>query len=294
MKETLGFIGLGIMGRPMAQNLVRAGYPLRVYARRPEAVLPLSDVGALVCETPAEVAHQAGIIFTMVSDTPDVEAVVLGAGGILEGARPGSLVVDMSTISPVATRALAQRLSEREVGMLDAPVSGGEVGAIAGTLSFMVGGPEAAFRRAKPMLEAMGKTLVHIGGNGAGQVCKACNQILVGATIVGVAEALLLAQAAGVDPAKVREALLGGFANSRVLEIHGQRMIEEHFDPGFAARLHHKDLRIVSDTAHALGLCLPSAAMVAQYLDTLVGQGKGELDSAAIYEVLRALNPATP
>lgn len=294
MKETLGFIGLGIMGRPMAQNLMRAGYPLRVYARRPEAAFPLADAGALVCQTPAEVAHQAGIVFTMVSDTPDVEAVVLGAAGVLEGARPGSLVVDMSTISPVATRDLARRLEERGVAMLDAPVSGGESGAIAGTLSFMVGGSKEALQRAKPMLEAMGKTLVHIGGNGAGQVCKACNQVLVGATIAGVAEALLLAQAAGVDPAKVREALLGGFANSRVLEIHGQRMIERRFDPGFSARLHRKDMHIVSDTALELGLHLPSAALVGQYLDQLVGQGRGELDSSAIYEVLRALDQDAP
>ncbi len=287
MTDRIGFIGLGIMGRPMALNLKRAGFDLVVHARRVESMRPLAEAGALTSPSPAELARRTDVIFIMVSDTPDVEAVILGADGIIEGVREGAVVVDMSTISPSATRALAKRLREQGVEMLDAPVSGGEMGAVNGTLSIMVGGSETAFERVLPILDVMGGNIVRIGDNGAGQVCKSCNQILVGATIAGVAEALLLAQAAGVNPVKVREALLGGFANSRVLDIHGRRMIDEDFNPGFKARLHQKDLRIVVETARELGVALPSATMVAQYLNTLVEQGLGDLDSAAIYKVLR-------
>lgn len=289
MSEKLGFIGLGIMGRPMALNLLEAGYELQVHARREASMRPLADAGARVCAHPAEVAQGADIIFTMVSDTPDVEAVILGDQGIIQGARPGTVVVDMSTISPSATRRIAARLGERRIDMLDAPVSGGEAGAIAGTLSIMVGGSQAAFERVLPLLRLMGKNIVHIGANGAGQVCKSCNQVVVGATIAGVAEAILLAQSSGVDPERVREALLGGFAGSRVLEVHGRRMIEDDFEPGFKARLHQKDMRIVGEAAAELGLCLPTAAMISQYLNALVGQGLGDLDSAAIAKVLGAL-----
>lgn len=290
MTDSIGFIGLGIMGRPMALNLRRAGFELAVYARRAESMRPLAEAGARTCASPAEVARQADVIFTMVSDTPDVESVILGENGVIEGACTGAVVVDMSTVSPSATRVIAERLRVRGVAMLDAPVSGGEAGAVNGTLSMMVGGSVAAFERVRHLLEIMGGNIVHIGDHGAGQVCKACNQILVGATIAGVAEALLLAQSAGVDPAKVREALLGGFANSRVLEVHGQRMLDGDFSPGFKARLHRKDLRIVTETAQELGLNLPSVALLAQSLNALVEQGLGELDSSALYRVLLGMN----
>ena len=290
MPDRIAFIGLGIMGRPMALNLRRAGYDLAVYARRPESMEPLAAAGAMTWHSPAQAAAQAEVIFTMVADTPDVEQVILGPGGVLEGAAPGAVVVDMSTISAAATRVIAGRLEGRGVAMLDAPVSGGESGAIAGTLSIMVGGAAPVFDRVRPLLEVLGHNIVHVGTNGAGQVCKSCNQIVVGATIAGVAEAILLARAAGVDPARVREALLGGFAASRILEVHGQRMIDGNFAPGFKARLHQKDMRIVGEAAAELGLGLPTAASIAQYLDALVGQGLGELDSAAIYKVLEAMN----
>ncbi len=290
MPDRVAFIGLGIMGRPMALNLARSGRPTAVWARRPESMAPLAAAGARTCASAAEAAGQADVIFTMLSDTPDVEAVVLGPGGVLEGVAPGAVLVDMSTIAPGAARTLAERLRERGVDMLDAPVSGGEVGAVEGTLSIMVGGEAAVFERVRPLFEVLGRNIVHVGASGAGQVCKACNQVVVGATIVGVAEAILLARAAGVDPARVREALLGGFAGSRILEVHGRRMIEGDFAPGFKARLHQKDMRIVGETAHALGLGLPGAAAVSQYLNALVGQGSGELDSSAIFRVLEAMN----
>ena len=290
MTETIGFVGLGIMGRPMALNLVRAGHTLAVHARRAESMAPLAEAGAATCDTPADVARRATIIFTMVADTPDVEEVILGDGGIIEGVRPGSVVVDMSTISPSATRAMAERLREAGAQMLDAPVSGGDIGARDGTLSIMVGGEPGAFERVRPLFEILGGNVVHIGGNGAGQVCKACNQVVVAQTITGIGEALLLAEASGVDGARVREALLGGFAGSRILEVHGRRMLDDDYAPGFKASLHQKDMRIVLETAHELGLALPGAAQVAQYLNTLVGAGDGELDSAAVYRVQRRQN----
>ena len=275
MPDRVGFIGLGIMGRPMALNLRRAGFELAVHARRSESMAPLAAAGATTWGSPAEVARQADVIFTMVGDTPDVEQVILGPGGVSAGARSGAVVVDMSTISAAATRTIAERLRAQGVAMLDAPVSGGEVGAIDGTLSIMVGGEVPDFDRVRPLLEVMGRNIVHVGGSGAGQVCKSCNQIVVGATIAGVAEAILLARASGVDPARVRAALLGGFAASRILEVHGQRMIDGNFAPGFKARLHQKDMRIVGEAAFELGLALPSAAAIAQYLNALVGQGGG-------------------
>ena len=290
MTERVGYIGLGIMGRPMALNLLKAGYPVAVYARRPEAMASLTEVGAVPCASPREVAEQADVIFTNVSDTPDVEEVVLGPNGIVHGARPGAVVVDHSTISPSATRRIAAALGERGVGMLDAPVSGGQQGAIDGTLSVMVGGPEAVFRRVLPLLEVVGRNIVHVGDHGAGQVAKACNQVVIAQTIAAVAEGLLLATAAGVDPAKVREALLGGFAQSRVLEVHGQRMLDRNYAPGFTSRLHQKDMRIVLETAHELGLPLPGASTVAQYLNALVGSGDTEVDSSAIATVLERIS----
>jgi len=286
----LGFIGLGIMGRPMALNLVQAGHSLAVYARRPEMMVPLREAGATACDSAAQVAAGSEIVFICVADTPDVEQVILGENGIMAGVRADSVVVDMSTISPSATRVLAKTLAGQDVHMLDAPVSGGERGAIDGTLSIMVGGEESIFNRVLPLFQVMGKNIVHIGTNGAGQVAKACNQVLIGQTIVAVGEALLLAQASGVDPVKVREALMGGFAGSRVLESHGQRMLERNFKPGFKARLHHKDLRIAMESAHELGLALPGAAGAAQYLNAVIGQGKGENDSISILELQEALS----
>lgn len=287
MTEPVGFIGLGIMGRPMALNLIKAGYELVVHARRPESMAPLAEAGARTASSPAEVAREAPIVFTMVSDTSDVEEVILGPEGVIQGVRPDAAVVDMSTISPSSTRMIAERLRAAGAVMLDAPVSGGETGAKAGTLSIMVGGEPAAFSRVRPLFEAMGGNIVHVGPSGAGQVCKSCNQIVVGATIAGVSEAVLLAQASGVDPRKVREALLGGFAGSRILEVHGLRMIEGDYTPGFKSRLHHKDMRIVLESAQEFGISLATAAMVAEWLDLLVEHGLGEEDSAAIFEVIR-------
>lgn len=261
----IGFIGLGIMGRPMSLNLINAGHSVWVHARRPAMMQPLTEAGATACNTSTEVAASAEIIFICVSDTKDVEHVILGQGGILKGINKNSVVVDMSTISPSATRALAKTLSEHHCHMLDAPVSGGEQGAIDGALSIMVGGDEETFNRVLPLFEAMGKNIVHIGDNGAGQVTKACNQVVIGQSIAAIGEAFILASASGVDPAKVRQALLGGFAGSRALESHGQRMLDRNFKPGFKAHLHQKDMRIAMETAHELGIALPGAAQVTQY-----------------------------
>ena len=294
MTDKIGFIGLGIMGRPMALNLIKAGFDLTVHARRAESMEPLAAAGAETCASPAEVARRASIIFTMVADTPDVEQVILGDGktgtAIIDGVQPGAVVVDMSTISASATRSMNERLLAAGAELLDAPVSGGDVGAIAGTLSIMVGGSRPAFERVRPLFEVMGKNIVHVGDSGAGQVCKACNQVVISQTIAGVGEAMLLAKASGVDGAKVREALLGGFANSRVLELHGQRMLDDRYDPGFKCALFQKDMRLVMEAAHELGLALPGAAQAAQLINALVGQGDGELDSAAIYRAQRRLN----
>jgi 2-hydroxy-3-oxopropionate reductase len=286
MAENIGFIGLGIMGRPMALNLIKAGHRLWVYARRADSMQPLADAGAQACSTPAEVAAQADVVFTMVADTPDVEQVMLGDDGILGGATPGTVVVDMSTISPSATRRIAARLADAGADMLDAPVSGGERGAIDGTLSIMVGGKEETFQRVQPLFEVLGKNIVHVGDHGAGQVAKCCNQVVVAQTIAAVAEGLLLATAAGVDPARVRQALMGGFAGSRILEVHGQRMLDHDYNPGFKAKLHQKDMRIAMESAYEMGIPLNGAAVAAQYMNALVGAGKGELDSSAIATIL--------
>jgi len=286
----LAFIGPGIMGRPMALHLMRAGHAMRVYARRQASMGPLVDAGAVACASPAEAARGAEIAFVMVSDTPDVEQVVLGPEGVIDGADPGSVVVDMSTISPVATRVLAQRLAQRQIEMLDAPVSGGEKGARDASLSIMVGGKAEVFERVRPLFETMGRNVVRIGDHGAGQVAKACNQIVGAVTLEAVAEGLTLARKNGVDPARVREALLAGYAWSRMLEMHGARMVGRDFTPGFRARLHRKDLRIVTDTAAQLDIALPQAALIAQHLNALVGMGCGEEDSAAVVKVLERMS----
>jgi 2-hydroxy-3-oxopropionate reductase len=290
MSIKVGFIGPGIMGRPMALNLMKGGHKLWVYARRPEAMQALVAAGATACASAAEVAKHADVIFTMVSDTPDVESVIFGETGIAKHARSGSVIVDMSTISPTATKVFAERLAKQNIEMLDAPVSGGETGAINGTLSIMVGGKTQVFERVKPLFECMGKNIVHIGDNGAGQVAKACNQIVVAVTIEAVAEALTFARKNGADPARVREALMGGFAGSKIMEVHGKRMLDNDFKPGFKVGLHQKDMRIVMETAHQLGVALPGAALVTQHLNALMGTGGTDLDSAAVVKILERMS----
>lgn len=286
----LAFIGLGIMGRPMALHLLGGGHAMRVYARRAEAMRPLTDAGAVACSSPADAARDAEVIFTIVSDTPDVEQVVLGPGGVVEGAAHGAVVVDMSTVSPAATRAIAQALAARGIDMLDAPVTGGDVGAIDASLSIMVGGRPEVFERVRPLLALMGRNIVHVGGHGAGQVAKGCNQIVGAVTVEAVAEALTLARKNGVDPARVREAMLGGFAHSRVLELYGARFLSRDFKPGFRARLHQKDLRLVMEAAAQLNIGLPQSALIAQHLNALVGMGLGEADSSSVVKVLEKLS----
>ena len=290
MSINIGFIGLGIMGAPMALNLIQGGHRLWVYARRPAAAQTLVAAGAILCSSAAEVAQHADVIFTIVSDTPDVESVIFGESGIASSAKRGTVIVDMSTILPTATQSFAARLAQHGIEMLDAPVSGGETGAINGTLSIMVGGKAEVFERVKPLFECMGKNIVHIGAHGAGQVAKACNQIVVAVTIEAVAEALTFARKNGADAAKVREALMGGFAGSKIMEVHGQRMLDNDFKPGFKVGLHQKDMRIVMETAHQLGVALPAAALVTQHLNALMGTGDTELDSAAIVKVVARMS----
>ena len=282
MAERIGFIGLGIMGRPMALNLRKAGYVLCVYARRANLMDPLLRIGAVACFSPQAVAEQSDIIITMVSDTPDVEEVILGKNGIIWGAKAGSLVIDMSSIAALTSRRIAVALAEKGIAMLDAPVSGGDQGAIAGTLSIMVGGKASQFERALPLFKILGKNIIHVGDHGAGQIAKTCNQIIVSQTVAAIGEAFILAKAAGVDPANVRAALLGGFAGSRILEVHGQRMLERNFQPGFKTKLHHKDIKIAMQTAYELGVAIPGTALAAQYLNVLMGTAQGELDSSAM------------
>jgi 2-hydroxy-3-oxopropionate reductase len=286
--ERVGFVGLGIMGRPMARRLLEAEYPLTVHSRSPGPVDELVEAGATRAGSGAEVAAASDVVITMLPDTPDVEAVLFGEEGVTAGSRNGSLVIDMSTISPVATRRFAERLGRRDVRFLDAPVSGGEAGAVEGTLSIMVGGREDDFARARPLFEVLGRSVVLVGGAGAGQVTKACNQLVVAATIEAVAEALVLAATSGVNPAKVREALLGGFAGSKILEVHGKRMLEGAFDPGFRLRLHRKDAGIILETAHELGSPLPGFEAVAHALERAVKEGGAELDHSALVRTLEA------
>jgi 2-hydroxy-3-oxopropionate reductase len=278
----------------MALNLLKAGHAVRVWARREAAMQPLLEAGAVRCTSAADVARDASVVVSCVADAPDVAQVALGPAGVAEGAQPGLVFADMSTIAPAAARDIAAQLAARGVQMLDAPVSGGEVGAIAGTLTIMVGGSATAFETARPLFEAMGKSITHVGESGAGQVAKACNQILTGVGVAAVAEALNFAKKSGVDPARVREALLGGFAYSRILENHGQRMLERNFKPGFKAWMHQKDMRIVLEEAHRLGLALPSAAATAQMFNAMVGSGLGEEDSIAMLKLLEAMSGGSP
>jgi 3-hydroxyisobutyrate dehydrogenase-like beta-hydroxyacid dehydrogenase len=284
----------------MALNLLKGGHAVTVWARRAESMQPLLEAGAKAAASPAGVAALVEVVISMVADAPDVREVMLGEGGVISGvgsavslnkvAQSGLVAVDMSTILPAAARQIATELQALGVDFLDAPVSGGEVGAIAGTLSIMVGGSVAAFAKAGPAFACMGRNIVHVGDSGAGQVAKAANQIVTGVGVLTVAEALNFAAKNGVDPAKVREALLGGFAYSKILENHGQRMLDRNFKPGFKSWMHQKDMNIVMQSAHELGLCLPVSAATAQMYNAMVGSGLGEEDSIAILKLLERLS----
>ncbi len=282
----VGFIGLGVMGRPMALHLLEAGHELSVYARRAEAAQPLVDAGAKACASPAGVAAASEVVFTMVTAGADVEQVALGEDGIVHGAKPGTVLVDMGTIPPGTARRVAAKLAAKGIETIDAPVSGGEVGARNATLAIMAGGKAEVLERVRPLLERLGKTIVHIGPSGAGQVAKACNQMIMVACIEAVAEALLLARQSGADPEKVRQALAGGSAGSRVLDVFGARMTAHDFKAGVEARLHHKDFGILMNEAATLGAPLPIAAQVWQQLNALMAQGWGREDSSALLRVL--------
>jgi len=286
MAVRIGFIGLGTMGAPMARNLLKRGFALTVWARRPEAIAPLVSAGAVPGESAAGVASSSDIVMTMVTDTRAVEDVILGSRGVANGARPGVLVVDHSTIDPDATKRIAGELQARGLDMLDAPVSGGGGAAEAGTLAIMVGGSAAALERATPALSCYGKSIVHIGPNGAGQVAKACNQICTIVNQLGAAEAMLLAERAGVDPRAVKEALMGGFAASRMLDLQAPKMIARDFQGKVESRLHHKDIHIVLDLARSLGIELPASTAAADVLDRLQQRGGARHDAAAIFTVL--------
>ena len=283
----IGFVGLGIMGRPLALNLIKGGHTVTVWARRPESMEPLLSAGAKAAASPAEAAKGNELVISMVADAPDVAEVMRS---VASGAERGLVAVDMSTIAPAAARRIGEDLAAAGVDFLDAPVSGGEVGAIAGTLSIMVGGSAEAFAKALPAFECMGKNIVHVGASGAGQVTKAANQIVTGMGVLAVAEAYAFAAKNGVDRSKVREALLGGFAYSKILENHGQRMLDRNFKPGFKSWMHEKDLNIVMQTAHELGLCLPGSAATAQMFNAMVGSGLGEEDSIAVLKLLEKLS----
>ena len=284
----IGFIGLGIMGRPMALNLKQAGHELAVPDRASLAPEVRAAVSVLADAT--AVAAWAETIILMVPDTPDVEHVLFGAGGVAAGLARGKLVIDMSSISPIATRGFAARVAEKGCEYLDAPVSGGEVGAKGATLTIMVGGPTPAFERALPLFQALGRNITHVGeASGAGQTCKVANQIIVALNIQAVAEALAFAAKAGADPAKVRGALMGGFASSRVLEVHGERMIQRNFKPGFRVRLHQKDLNLALSAARDLGMALPNTAMAQQLFSACVAHGGADLDHSALATVIEAL-----
>jgi 2-hydroxy-3-oxopropionate reductase len=285
----LGFIGLGIMGKPMASHLVKAGHTVHVCDLVEESVKHVCSLGGKACSCCREIAQKSDIIFIMVPDTPDVEVVLFGKEGLAEGLKPGAIVVDMSSISPIATKEFAKRLAAMGIKMLDAPVSGGQVGAENATLSIMVGGPVDVFNQIKPYFELMGKNIVHIGGHGDGQTCKVANQIVVALTIEAVGEALLFASKAGADPAKVRAALLGGFAQSRILELHGERMLKHNFNPGFRIRLHQKDLNLALDAARSLELSLPNTSLAQELFNAVAAQGGSDLDHSAMVLALEKL-----
>jgi 2-hydroxy-3-oxopropionate reductase len=284
---SVAFIGLGTMGRPMAERLVRAGEKVTCH-RVKEPSRYLIELGAKEAASAAEAVADAEFVVLMLPDTPQVEDVLFGEGGVAAALKPGSVLIDMSSISPVATRDFAARVEQVGAHFLDAPVSGGEIGAREGTLSIMVGGSEDVFGRALPLLQKMGKNITHVGAAGSGQVCKVANQIIVGLTIEAVAEAFVLAKQAGADLSKVRNALLGGFAQSRILEVHGQRMIEGTFKPGFTLKLHRKDLNLATDAAKSLRVALPNTAATAQLMNAALAQGLGDKDHSALFAALSA------
>lgn len=287
--EKIGFIGLGIMGKPMARHLMRAGHPLLILSKS-AAASELKAEGAVAFDTLKALAAQSDIVITMLPDSPEVEAVVLGEEGLLQGLKEGSLFIDMSTISPATSIALFNVLQKKGVDAIDAPVSGGQAGAEAATLSIMVGGTETAFERALPVFGKVGKNIVHIGKPGSGQTTKACNQIVVGLTIQAVAEALTLAKKSGVDVAKVRAALLGGFAQSKILDLHGQRIIDRNFKPGFKIKLHRKDMNIALQEGRNLSVPLPASAIVASQMDAVLAKGDGDLDHSALAIFLESIS----
>lgn len=288
MPHTIGFIGLGLMGKPMAANLLKKGFPLVVHSRSPAPVDQLVEAGASRAGSPADVARRATRIITMLPDSVDVARVVEGTNGIFEAVRPGTILIDMSSISPAVARRLAEAARARRATMLDAPVSGGEIGAVSGTLSIMVGGDADAFAEVTPLLAAMGNPdrIIRIGEPGAGQLCKVCNQMVIGGTLAVVSEAFALARRSGVDPAKVREALLGGFAASRVLEVHGERILKGNYTPGFRAQLYAKDYRIAGETLAEHAVAAPVTAAVHALVTALVASGRGQDDYSALATVL--------
>jgi 2-hydroxy-3-oxopropionate reductase len=284
----IGFIGLGIMGSPMAGQLIKGGHRVHLYSRS-GVPQPLVDTGGIACASPKEVAQKSEVVITMVPDTPHVEAVLFGENGVAQGLSKGKTVVDMSSISPLATKDFAQKIAALGCNYLDAPVSGGEVGAKAASLTIMVGGTEAAFAKVKPLFELMGKNITLVGGNGDGQTTKVANQIIVALTIEAVAEALLYASKAGADPAKVRQALMGGFASSRVLEVHGERMVKRTFAPGFRIELHQKDLNLALSTGRQLGVALPNTATAQELFNACAANGFAALDHSALVRALEKL-----
>jgi 2-hydroxy-3-oxopropionate reductase len=284
----IGFIGLGIMGRPMAGHLQAAGHRLFLCDVGPIAP-ELVAAGGMVCKSGKEVAEESDVVIVMVPDTPQVETVLFGADGVAEGISKGKIVIDMSSISPLATKEFARKINACGADYLDAPVSGGEVGAKAASLTIMVGGPEKAFNAAKPLFERMGKNITLVGGNGDGQTTKVANQIIVALTIEAVAEALLFAAKAGADPARVRQALMGGFASSRILEVHGERMIKRNFDPGFRIELHQKDLNLALSGAKSLNLSLPNTASTQQLFNACAAQGGAQWDHSGLLRILEVM-----
>lgn len=291
----IGFIGLGIMGAPMALHLVNAGHELS-YVKRSKVNADIAASSAKGLATAKEVAQQSDVVILMLPDTPDVQAVLFGENGVAEGLSKGKLVIDMSSISPIETKAFAAKIEALGCDYVDAPVSGGEVGAKAASLTIMVGGSEAAFARAQPLFEKMGKNITHVGAVGAGQTTKVANQIIVALNIAAVGEALLFASKAGADPAKVRQALMGGFASSRILEVHGERMIKRTFNPGFRIGLHQKDLGLALAGAKSMGVALPQTASAAQLMQTCAAQGWDQLDHSALVKALELMahHPVAP
>ena len=286
--SAVGFIGLGIMGAPMAGHIIDGGHKLFAHTRT-KVPQELIDKGAVVCASGQEIAQKSDFIITMVPDTPQVEEVLFGESGVAAGLSPGKTVIDMSSISPIQTKEFARRINELDCQYLDAPVSGGEVGAKAGSLTIMIGGEPAAFEQAKPLFELMGKNITRVGGNGDGQTCKVANQIIVALNIEAVSEALLFASKAGADPARVREALMGGFASSKILEVHGERMIKRTFDPGFRIELHQKDLNLALSNARAMGLSLPNTATAQELFNACAAHGGSAWDHSAMVRALELL-----